>query len=96
MSSPTITTQPQSQVVNINSSATFTVVATSTLTIGYQWYFNCVAIGGATSASLTINPVNLLLYTPDPGWTGVDTFQYSIQDQYGYWSLPVDGIVTTI
>jgi hypothetical protein len=54
---PTITTQPQSQVVNINSSATFTVVATSTLTITYQWYFNCVAIGGATNSSLTINPV---------------------------------------
>ncbi len=54
---PTITTQPQSQVVNINSSATFTVVASSTLTISYQWYLNCVAISGATSASLTINPV---------------------------------------
>jgi hypothetical protein len=54
---PTITTQPQTQAVNINSSATFTVVASSTLTIGYQWYFNCVAISGATSASLIINPV---------------------------------------
>jgi hypothetical protein len=57
MSSPTITTQPQSQVVNTNSSATFTVVATSTLTITYQWYFNCVVISGATGSSLTINPV---------------------------------------
>ena len=53
---PTITTQPQTQAVNINSSATFTVVASSNLTIGYQWYFTCEPIEGATSASLIINP----------------------------------------
>ncbi len=54
---PTITTQPQSQTVNINSTVTFTVVVTSTLTLTYQWFFNCVAITGATGSSLTINPV---------------------------------------
>jgi len=54
---PTITTQPQSQTVNINSSVTFSVVASSTLTLTYQWYFNCVAVSGATGSSLTINPV---------------------------------------
>ena len=50
---PTITTQPQSQAVPQGQSATFTVVATGTPTLNYQWMKNGMAISGATSASYT-------------------------------------------
>ena len=46
---------------------------------------------------LTVDNNNFLLfYTPDPGWLGSDEFAYSVQDQYGYWSLPTIGIITTV
>jgi len=54
---PTITTQPKSQTVNEGSSLTFTVVATGTAPLSYQWYKGSSKISGATSASYTINPV---------------------------------------
>jgi hypothetical protein len=50
---PTITTQPQSQAVTVGATATFSVVATGTAPLSYQWYRNTVAISGATSASYT-------------------------------------------
>ena len=50
---PTITNQPQSQTVTVGATATFTVVATGTAPLGYQWYKNTVVITGATSASYT-------------------------------------------
>lgn len=49
---PTITTQPQSQTVIAGNSATFTVVATGTAPLRYQWRFNGANLAGATSASL--------------------------------------------
>ncbi len=50
---PTITTQPQSLAVNAGQTATFTVVATGTATLNYQWIKNGTAISGATSANYT-------------------------------------------
>jgi hypothetical protein len=58
MSAPTITTQPVSQLANVNTQVTFTVQATSTTTLSYQWYYNCVGISGATNSSYTINSVS--------------------------------------
>lgn len=52
---PTITGQPQSQLVTITSNATFAVTATGTPPLRYQWYFNGTnAIAGATNSVLTI------------------------------------------
>ncbi len=51
---PTITVQPASQTVTAGTSVTFTVAATSTSPISYQWSRNTVAIPGATSASYTL------------------------------------------
>jgi len=53
VSAPVITTQPASQSVNLNSPATFTVVATGA-SLSYQWYKGTTAISGATGSSYTI------------------------------------------
>jgi hypothetical protein len=50
---PTITTQPQNQTVTVGATATFTVVASGTAPLSYQWSKNGTAIAGATSASYT-------------------------------------------
>jgi hypothetical protein len=50
---PTITTQPASQTVTAGQSATFSVVATGTAPLSYQWQKNSGNISGATSASYT-------------------------------------------
>lgn len=56
---PTITTEPSSTSTTVGGSATFSVVATGTGTLSYQWYKGAVgsgtAISGATSASYTVS-----------------------------------------
>lgn len=54
---PAITSNPTSVTVIEGGSATFTVVATGTPALGFQWSFNGTTIPGATSASYTIKPV---------------------------------------
>ena len=51
---PAITVHPVSQTVCAGSSVTFTVSATGTAPLSYQWRKNGVNISGATSASYTI------------------------------------------
>jgi hypothetical protein len=55
---PTITTQPVSVSVLAGGTAVFSVVASSSLTMSYQWFRNGATLGGATSSTLTINNVN--------------------------------------
>ena len=55
---PTITSQPKSQTVNVGDSATFSVTATGTEPLSYQWYKNSSMISGATSSSYAISSVN--------------------------------------
>src|SRR4029077_7992215 len=50
---PTITAQPLSQSVTAGQTATFTVAATGTAPLSYQWRKNGTAISGATSSSYT-------------------------------------------
>jgi hypothetical protein len=50
---PTITTQPVSQTVTAGQTASFTVVATGTAPLSYQWQKSGVNIAGATAASYT-------------------------------------------
>ncbi len=52
-SPPSITTQPASQTVTAGQTATFSVSATGTATLTYQWKKNGTAITGATAASYT-------------------------------------------
>jgi hypothetical protein len=48
---PSITTQPSNQAVTVGQTATFSVVATGTAPLTYQWQKNTVNITGATAAS---------------------------------------------
>ncbi len=50
---PSIATQPISQSVTVGQTATFSVIATGTAPLSYQWQKNGTAISGATSASYT-------------------------------------------
>ncbi len=57
---PTITTQPQNQSVVSGASATFSVSATGTAPLSYQWYFNTNnLISDAVASSLTITNAQL-------------------------------------
>src|SRR5207248_1612505 len=50
---PSITMQPASQTVSSGQTATFSVTATGTAPLAYQWKKNSVAISGATSSAYT-------------------------------------------
>lgn len=56
---PTITGHPQSQTVAVSSNVTFTVTATGSATLQYQWRFQGTNIAGATAAALTLNNVQV-------------------------------------
>ena len=51
---PAITVPPQSQTVSAGSNCTFTVTATGTAPLGYQWRFNGAALSGASANSYTV------------------------------------------
>jgi hypothetical protein len=53
---PSITTQPSNQTVNAGQTATFSMAATGTATLTYQWSKNGTAISGATAFSYTTPP----------------------------------------
>lgn len=56
-STPTITTQPVSQSVAVGASVSFSVVASGSGTLSYQWSKDGTAISGATAASHAIASV---------------------------------------
>ena len=50
---PSITAQPAGQTVTVGQTATFTVAATGTAPLRYQWRKNGVAVAGMASSSYT-------------------------------------------
>src|SRR5258708_32436212 len=50
---PSITIQPGSQTVTAGQTASFSVAATGTAPLSYQWHKNGAAISGATSSRYT-------------------------------------------
>jgi hypothetical protein len=59
---PTIATQPAGQIVVAGQTATFSVAASGTPPLTYQWTKNGSAISGGTSAYYTTPPTTLLDY----------------------------------
>ncbi len=51
---PTILTQPQSQTNYVGASANFTVTASGSAPLSYQWRFNGAPIGGATASNYAL------------------------------------------
>ena len=56
---PAFTTQPISQIGTLGGNVTFTVAATGSAPLAYQWYKNGSEVVGATGSSLTISGVKL-------------------------------------
>lgn len=54
---PIITNQPQSEIVSNNGTATFTVVASGSPTLHYQWRTNGVSLANKTNATLTLTSI---------------------------------------
>ena len=54
---PAISTQPLAQTARVGGTVTFSVVATGTAPLAYQWRKDGVAIAGATAATLTLTNV---------------------------------------
>jgi hypothetical protein len=51
---PSIVTQPQDQIVVAGHSATFSVIASGTQPLNYQWWYNGNSLPGATAAVFTL------------------------------------------
>ncbi|MEA2735812.1 MAG: hypothetical protein QOE14_2263, partial [Humisphaera sp.] len=56
---PTIAQQPQNKLVSVGYDATFTVSASGSAPLGYQWTRNGVDIPGATASSYTLTNAQL-------------------------------------
>src|SRR5437879_5361931 len=54
---PVITNQPQSQIAVVRDNVNFSVAATGTAPLSYQWKFNGANLAGATSANLILGNV---------------------------------------
>ncbi len=59
LSPPFIITQPTNQTVAVGGPATFSVTASGTAPLSYQWSFNGTNMSWATNASLTLTNVQL-------------------------------------
>jgi hypothetical protein len=71
---PSLTQQPLARAILSGTSAAFSITATGTAPLFYQWYHNGVAVAGATNAALSINPV-----TP----ANVGSFYVVVSNAYG-------------
>ena len=83
---PAITTQPVNQAVTAGQTATFSVTATGTAPLSYQWQKNGSNISGATSSSYTTPATT----TPDSG----STFKVVVSNSAG--SVTSNAVTLTV
>jgi hypothetical protein len=90
---PTITTQPANRTNIVGANVTFSVVATGTATLRYQWYFNGAPIAGRTSTTLQLTSVQL---TNTGNYSVLVTNAYgSVTSANGYLFVGTRPVVTT-
>jgi hypothetical protein len=85
LSPPTITAQPVDQIVITGASATFSVQASGTPPLGYQWQFNGADIAGATDSSYNLVSVQA---------TNAGTYSAAVSNPYGV--TPSSNAVLTV
>jgi glucose/arabinose dehydrogenase len=73
-SAPAITQQPMSQTVSAGQPVVFTVGASGSTPLSYQWYKNNVAISGANSATYSISSAQT---------THQGTYKATVSNSYG-------------
>jgi hypothetical protein len=78
-----ISIQPQNSTISSGSTANFSVTASGTSPLTYQWYFNSSAISGATLSSLSI---------PSATSANAGNYQVDLNNPYG----PLDSSVATL
>ena len=104
---PAISTQPTAQSIAAGASATFSVAATGTGTLSYQWKKNGTVIPGATTSSYTTpamgyagnGAVYSVVVTDSVGTTTSNTatltvIKSSTAQSYGYVANASDGLFT--
>ena len=95
---PAITAQPQSVVVHAQNPASFSVTASGTIPLSYQWSFNGTNISGATLSSLTISNVvqtNLGTYAVlITNGVGSVTSSNAMLSMYPFINVPFTGATT--
>jgi len=83
---PTITQQPSSQAITVGETATFSVAATGTTPLTYQWQKGTTPIVGATSAS----------YTTPAAVSGDNGSQFQVVVTNPDGSMPSDVVTLTV
>ena len=71
---PVITTPPQSKIVPLGTNVTFSLVATGSPPLCYQWFSNDVAIAKATNTSLVLSNVQ---------WASAGIYSVSVRNVVG-------------
>ena len=71
---PLITSQPASKTVLSGSNTTFSVIASTSTPLRYQWYFNSASIKGATNSSYALAKVQ---------YTNAGLYSVSVQNAGG-------------
>ncbi|NBQ43762.1 MAG: hypothetical protein EBU23_15175, partial [Mycobacteriaceae bacterium] len=84
---PAITAQPENQAVGAGSNATFSVTATGTAPLSYQWRSNAVSIAGATNVSLTLSNCQA-------SWTG-SGYSVVVANAFGSVTSSVAGLTVS-
>ncbi len=82
---PVITGQPQDVSVNVGANVTFSVTATGTAPLSYQWFFNGAVIEGSTVSTLS-------LFNVTPSQTG----SYSVRVSNTAGGLISNGATLTV
>ncbi|MBS0658117.1 MAG: ExeM/NucH family extracellular endonuclease [Verrucomicrobia bacterium] len=90
---PVITQQPQGQTGSTGGAVTFSVVASGTPTLGYQWYKGDSALVGATQPTLTLTQLGLsaagdyrVVVNSFAGSATSEIARLEVAQTYAYWA----------